>query len=95
MSEAENYAQRSKESWYQLASLDTDKKNEFLGLLGKRLIERKDFILSENMKDLEEGKSNGLSSALLDRPTRDHILRYAIRLSNPEGMWLALKSAVS
>jgi len=67
MSDALKYAQRSKESWYQLARLDTEKKNEFLDLLGKRLMERKDFILTENKKDLEDGRSNGLSSALLDR----------------------------
>lgn len=57
----------SKGSWYELARMDTGKKNAFLGKLSKRLVESSDYILKENLKDLKSGKEKGLSNALLDR----------------------------
>ena len=42
-------------------------KNELLRLIAKRLVEKTEYILAENLKDIENGKSNNMSEGLLDR----------------------------
>ncbi|MBO5505256.1 MAG: glutamate-5-semialdehyde dehydrogenase [Clostridia bacterium] len=42
-------------------------KNELLRLIAKRLVEKTEYILAENLKDIEKGKSNNMSDGLLDR----------------------------
>jgi glutamate-5-semialdehyde dehydrogenase len=67
MSEATTIGKRSKTAWYGLANLNTSRKNEFLAALHDNLIGEMGFIIAENAKDLEAGRSKGLSSALIDR----------------------------
>lgn len=67
MSYADDLGKQSKKAWYMLSTLDTATKNEVLHALGSRLVERKDYILKENEKDVSEGKNSGLSDALIDR----------------------------
>lgn len=57
----------AKESSRRLAKSSNKKRNEALELIASELISSKDLILKENQKDIEEGRKNNLSSALLDR----------------------------
>jgi glutamate-5-semialdehyde dehydrogenase len=50
-----------------LAVLSTVAKNEALKSLAEILLARKQLIISENIKDIEEGRRKGLSNAMLDR----------------------------
>ena len=50
-----------------LVSSTTEERNQALELISKEIIDSKENILAANNKDLEEGKKNNLSSALLDR----------------------------
>lgn len=67
MGYANDLGRRSKSAWYALSTLDTATKNEVLLTLGSRLVEKKDYILKENEKDVAAGKEKGLSDALVDR----------------------------
>ena len=44
-----------------------EEKNDLLRLIAKRLVEKTEYILAENLKDIENGKSNNMSDGLLDR----------------------------
>ena len=50
-----------------LVNLDADQKNAILRAMAAELRSRSTGILAENAKDLEAGRGNGLSSAMLDR----------------------------
>jgi len=50
-----------------LAAADSNQKNDALKRIAALLIERMTFLKSENQKDLDQGKINGLDDALLDR----------------------------
>ena len=50
-----------------LSSLSAERKNRVLLRMAVALMERRDFIRTENDKDLEAGRKKGLSSAMLDR----------------------------
>lgn len=50
-----------------LAAANTRTKNAALGAIKEAMIANKDGILSENAKDVANGKQNGLDEALLDR----------------------------
>ncbi|MCP4116529.1 MAG: glutamate-5-semialdehyde dehydrogenase [Desulfobacteraceae bacterium] len=52
-----------------LAVASTDRKNQVLQDLARRLTEMKPEIQAENLKDLEAAKAKGLSSAMIDRLT--------------------------
>lgn len=67
----EELCQSAKKAYRQIRKLNSSKKNAVLSRLAKALIDRKEEILKENAKDLEAGKSKGLSSALLDRLALD------------------------
>jgi len=60
-------AEAAKEAARKLAKAGTDKKNKALNLIADNLIERQDEILANNEKDMEKGRENDLSRALLDR----------------------------
>lgn len=45
----------------------TEEKNHALKTIAEELIKNKDYIIEQNKFDLENGRQNGLSSALLDR----------------------------
>lgn len=50
-----------------LAKSSNSDRNKALELISAGLLESKGFILTENQKDLEQGRKNNLSDALLDR----------------------------
>jgi glutamate-5-semialdehyde dehydrogenase len=50
-----------------LASLDTSAKNKALAVIAETIMEQEPLILGANDKDMDEGRANGLSEALLDR----------------------------
>jgi glutamate-5-semialdehyde dehydrogenase len=54
-----------------LAALDTDTKNAALHAIADALIARTDEIVESNERDMEAGRSAGLSAALLDRLALD------------------------
>ncbi|MFC1754055.1 glutamate-5-semialdehyde dehydrogenase [Thermoproteota archaeon] len=52
---------------HKLGTLSTEKKNAELQTMAKAILENSDQILSANQKDIEAGKTAGMSNALLDR----------------------------
>lgn len=93
MSELIQKARKAKKITEQLAVTSTADKNAALALISEQLIAEMDYILAENEKDLQAGKKNGLSEALLDRLSltearvRDIAdgLRQVIELTDPVG----------
>ncbi|MBW8349168.1 glutamate-5-semialdehyde dehydrogenase [Bacillus sp. IITD106] len=67
MSEVKRKGHAAKMASYSLVTLSTEEKNAALALIANQLLEDKATILSENEKDLNEGKKNGLTDAILDR----------------------------
>ena len=57
----------AKEASRKLAKSSCEERNKALELIAKELLSLKEKILQANQKDIEEGKKNNLSSALLDR----------------------------
>ena len=62
-------AKQAKEASLKLQGLSEEMRLTALDSISKALITHKDEILAENKKDLEEGKKNNLSSAMMDRLT--------------------------
>lgn len=60
-------AQKAKQAARSLVSLSTETKNTLLLRMAEALEEKKEFIQTENRKDLEAGRQKGLSVAMLDR----------------------------
>lgn len=93
MSELIQKAKKAKEVASALAVKSTEEKNAALKLIAEELVKEVDFILKENEKDLEAGRKNGLTNALLDRLklTKERILdmaeglRQVIELEDPIG----------
>ncbi|MCG8632313.1 MAG: glutamate-5-semialdehyde dehydrogenase [Desulfobacterales bacterium] len=52
-----------------MTTLSTSKKNRALVEIAGRLMENKALIQAENLKDIEAGRANGLSGAMVDRLT--------------------------
>ena len=57
----------AKEAARQIAVASTEQKNEALKRMAALILENRAFLAVQNKKDLEAGRENGLSSALLDR----------------------------
>jgi glutamate-5-semialdehyde dehydrogenase len=62
-------ARRARAASLELATLETQKKNDCLGLLADTLIAETTSILEANKKDLDAAKANGLSGPMLERLT--------------------------
>ncbi len=62
-----NQLKLAKEASLELAKISTEEKNKALDLISQILYESKNNILSSNKEDIELGKKNNLSDALLDR----------------------------
>lgn len=83
----------SKQAARSLAKLNTDQKNNLLSSISEELIINQQEILNENLKDIQNGKEKGLSSAMLDRlllnPDRikgmANALREVVELPDPVG----------
>jgi glutamate-5-semialdehyde dehydrogenase len=67
----EGLCQTVKQAARNLARLSTKERNNILLSIANNLKSQKDKIISENKKDLENGKEAGLSSAMIDRLTLD------------------------
>jgi glutamate-5-semialdehyde dehydrogenase len=93
MNELIEKAKKLRSASKELAILSTEEKNEALAKMGDRLLNEKDWILSENAKDIKAGKEKGLTDSLLDRLllTEDRIqqivegIRQLIKLEDPIG----------
>jgi glutamate-5-semialdehyde dehydrogenase len=57
----------AKEASRKLAKSLNSERNKALELISDGLFESKDYVLAENQKDIEQGRKNNLSNALLDR----------------------------
>lgn len=60
-------AKKAKVASASVSIASTEEKNKALKIIAEELMKNKDYILTQNKLDLENGKNNGLSSALLDR----------------------------
>jgi glutamate-5-semialdehyde dehydrogenase len=67
MSELVEKAQKLKRAAKKLGIASTEEKNQALAKMADLILNRKEFILSENAKDIIIGKENGFSPSLLDR----------------------------
>lgn len=63
----ESMAKQARKAARELANLSTARKNAVLTKMAAALETQKDFIRSENEKDLATGREKGLSAAMLDR----------------------------
>lgn len=99
MVNVQEIGKKAKEISYELARLSTKEKNDALEKAADKLIEKSSVIIEANNKDLEDGKKDGLSDALLDRLTlnEDRIndmangLRSIAKLDDPTGEVLSMK----
>ena len=60
-------ASLAKKAAREISIMDTKTKNKALNSMAEALIQNKDIIISANSKDMENGKKNGTSKAMLDR----------------------------
>ena len=69
-----------------LQKADTDAKNQVLHRAAELLVEQCDFLLKENEKDMENGRTNGMPEGLLDRLllTKQRVKQMAESLSQLE-----------
>ncbi|MBN1253816.1 MAG: glutamate-5-semialdehyde dehydrogenase [Deltaproteobacteria bacterium] len=65
--EVKKIAHRARETSSQVARLSSAVKDRALGLMADGLVEKREFLLTENRKDLEQAEKEGLSTAMLDR----------------------------
>ncbi|HDD64826.1 MAG TPA: glutamate-5-semialdehyde dehydrogenase [Firmicutes bacterium] len=63
----EEMVKKTKQAFYKISSLPTDKKNEFLQILADKLILYKDEIIKNNRIDVEKAKKQEYSKAFIDR----------------------------
>lgn len=84
MSEVTRKGKLAKQASYSLINMTTAQKNEALALIAEQLVVDQSEILAENHKDIEEGRANGLTDAVLDRilltDKRIQDMAYAVKL---------------
>jgi glutamate-5-semialdehyde dehydrogenase len=93
MSELLEKARKLKKAAKYLGMLSAEEKNDALLMIADHLLSEKEWIISENAKDIQVGKEKGLSASLLDRLllTDERIeqivdgIRQLITLSDPIG----------
>ncbi|MEC1720986.1 glutamate-5-semialdehyde dehydrogenase [Schinkia azotoformans] len=97
MSELLEKAKKAKAITSELAVKTSEQKNDALRRISMQLLLEKDYIISENEKDIEVGKKNGFNESLIDRLrlTEDRIKDMAealillVELNDPVGEVLA------
>lgn len=67
MSELIEKASKLKKAAKQLGMLSAEEKNSALLIMAEHLLTEKEWLITENAKDIEAGKENGFSDSLLDR----------------------------
>src|SRR4030042_549901 len=60
-------AQKAREASIQVARLSSEVKDQALRRMADGLVEKKEFLLAKNRKDLAQAEKEGLSQAMLDR----------------------------
>jgi glutamate-5-semialdehyde dehydrogenase len=65
--EVKKIAHQAREASFQVARLSSAVKDRALGLMADGLVEKQEFLLAENRKDLERAETEGLSKTMLDR----------------------------
>jgi glutamate-5-semialdehyde dehydrogenase len=93
MNELIEKASKLKKSAKQMGMLSAEEKNHALLIMADHLLNKKEWLIAENAKDIEAGKANGLSGSLLDRLllTEERIeqivdgVRQLINLEDPIG----------
>ncbi|PIC68544.1 glutamate-5-semialdehyde dehydrogenase [Sporosarcina sp. P21c] len=84
MSEIKAKGKAAKEASIELNVATTEEKNHALQLIADQLLEEQDQLLTENKKDIEEGRERGIDSAVLDRilltPDRIEAMAEGVRL---------------
>lgn len=93
MSEVREKGKLAKEASYTLNGATTEEKNEALRLIAAQVVEDKATILAENEKDIQAGKEDGLTDAILDRILLDedrlddmaHAITLLVDLNDPIG----------
>src|SRR4051812_40942063 len=93
MNELIEKASKLKKSAKQMGMLSVEEKNHALLIMADHLLNKKEWLIAENAKDIEAGKANGLSGSLLDRLllTEERIeqivdgVRQLINLEDPIG----------
>ncbi|WP_143871423.1 glutamate-5-semialdehyde dehydrogenase [Catenovulum sediminis] len=60
-------AKEARKASFSVANLSTAQKDAALKAMAAKLVERTELILLENQKDLDAGKANGLTEAMIDR----------------------------
>ena len=99
MEQIEVLGKRAKEAAKELAALDTYKKNRALNFVADALEFCEEEILESNEMDLEHGRKNGMSKAMLDRLalTSERIknmaegIRQMVQLEDPIGEVISMK----
>ena len=99
MSDLEQIGRLAKEASKELAIMGTTKKNQALAMVADGLERDTDIILTENEKDMKNGRENGMAEGLLDRllltPARiaqmAEGLRQVVALDDPIGEVLSMK----
>lgn len=82
-----------------LAGLGTTKKNDVLCAVADAVKDNSEYILAENLKDVEQGRADGMKSGLLDRLTLTKAridgmadgIRQVVALDDPIGEVLSMK----
>lgn len=93
MSEVIVKGKAAKAASYIMNGKTTAEKNEALEKIAAQLLLDKDYLMAENQKDLEQGKSKGLSESVLDRIMLNEkriddmsaAIRLLIKLKDPVG----------
>jgi glutamate-5-semialdehyde dehydrogenase len=67
MSELIEKARKLKKAAKQLGMLSAEEKNSALLIMAEHLLTEKEWLITENAKDIEAGKENGFTPSLLDR----------------------------
>lgn len=67
MSEVTSKGKAAKQASYSMIGKTTEEKNDALVEIAEQILKDQSHILSENQKDIEQGKQAGLSDSILDR----------------------------
>ncbi|MDR7236778.1 glutamate-5-semialdehyde dehydrogenase [Neobacillus drentensis] len=67
MNELIEKARKLRKAAKQMAILSAEEKNSALMIMAEHLLTKKEWIITENAKDIEAGKENGFTESLLDR----------------------------
>ncbi|USK35006.1 glutamate-5-semialdehyde dehydrogenase [Bacillus sp. F19] len=93
MSEVLSKGKAAKAVSYHLIEKTTEEKNTALEKIAQQLEREQDYLITENQKDLDFGRTNGLSDSILDRMLLNkkriedmaHAIRLLIKLKDPIG----------